>query len=135
MIDYLQVNRYGVQTHYDASIIFHIDLTVPFVLAYVIDLYARGRICIEDLSDEIPALGAHEWRDLIISVQDFLIQEICIGILEGQEATDHREEDYATAPNVCHQTMIALSGNHLWGRIAGATASCLEAFPMLIGIA
>ena len=124
-----------MQTHNDATIIFHIDLAVPFVLAYVIDLYASGRVCIKDLRDEVPALRAHEGRDLIISVQDFFIQEICIGILEGQEATDHREEDDATAPDICHQTMIALSGNHLRGRIAGAPASCLKGLPMLIGVA
>ena len=124
-----------MQTHNDATIIFHIDLAIPFVLAYVIDLYASGRVCIKDLRDEVPALRAHEGRDLIISVQDFFIQEICIGILEGQEATDHREEDDATAPDICHQTMIALSGNHLRGRIAGAPASCLKGLPVLIGVA
>ena len=124
-----------MQTHNDATIIFHIDLAIPFVLAYVINLYACGRVCIKDLRDEVPALRTHEGRDLIISVQDFFIQEVCIGILEWQEATDHREENDATAPDVCHQTMISLSSNHFRGRIAGAPASCLKGLTMLIGVA
>lgn len=57
-----------MQTHNDATIILHIDLAVPFVLAYVIDLYASGGVCIKDLCDEVPALRAHEGRDLIVSV-------------------------------------------------------------------
>ena len=71
-----------MQANYYSTIVLHIDLSVPFVPSNIIYFNSCCRICIKYLSNEVAALGANKWWNLVVCIQDFFIQQISIWVLE-----------------------------------------------------
>lgn len=91
-------------------------------------------IGVEDSSNHVFALAREELWESILSSHDFLVKVRCLWILERQISANHGVENYSTAPNVCSQSMVPLSGDHLWSCVTWRSACCLESSSRLIHV-
>ena len=52
------------------------------------------RIRVQNFADEVSAVRGDELGNLVFSCQYFLVEVGSLGVLKGQEATDHSEQDH-----------------------------------------
>jgi hypothetical protein len=62
-----------MESHNDSTIVFNINLAVPFMLSDFIYFNTRIWICIENLSDKVPTFCTDKGRNLVIGVKNLFI--------------------------------------------------------------
>lgn len=68
---------------------------------------------VQNLCDDVFALGGEELWHLVISGHNFLVEIGCLGILKRQIAGNHGVENDAARPDVRLQAVITLASDHL----------------------
>jgi hypothetical protein len=115
---------YRVLSNYDSLEFPRLDLVEPFMSSNILDGDTSCRVSVQDLLDQIlAALGNKTW-DKVVTVQDFLIEFICVRIFKREIATRHSIENDTAAPNIRVQTIVAFTSNHLWSSIAWTSTCC-----------
>ena len=71
--DHVQIDGDRILTHIYTSVLPHFDLLVPRVLSYLTNRQSLLRILAQYFPYQVLASGAHEVRDGVLGVQDFLI--------------------------------------------------------------
>ena len=61
---------------------------------------ALSWVRIQDPLHQVPAVITDEIWDRVIGVQDLFVENVSLGVLEGQVATDHRVENDTAGPYV-----------------------------------
>jgi hypothetical protein len=102
-----------------------VDL-VPWVLANLIDLNSMVWIRVEDLTNHIFCLLREKIRKIILSIEDFLVEIGCFLVLERKIAAEHGVKYNAATPEVAHETIIPLAGNHFRRSIAWTSTGRLQ---------
>ena len=72
---------------------------------------------------------------LKVTVHDFLVQSISIGVLKWKVATDHSKQDNTATPNVYLGAMVLFAGDHLWSCVTWRTTRRFQSLFRLVGIA
>mmetsp|Transcript_30355 Transcript_30355/g.73842 ORF Transcript_30355/g.73842 Transcript_30355/m.73842 type:complete len:308 (+) Transcript_30355:314-1237(+) len=93
---------------------------------------AGGRRGLKHFREEVARAGGEPFRDCILRAQD-LIEESAHGrLVEGQEASEHHEEDDAARPDVRHEAVVPLVAQHLRRHVVGRAARRVQQ-PRLLG--
>lgn len=100
----------------------------------VLDSNTRLGVRVQDLLNEVLALRREELGHLVIGSHNLLVQIRCLGVLEGEVASDHGVENDTTRPNVRLQTVISLPGDHLGRCIAWRATRCLQRLILLVHV-
>ena len=120
------IHRYRILTYDDAWVVFDIlNLLVPDMVLNISYCETPDWVRIENSFDKIFAVFAYEFWNCVVSIEDLFVEHISLGIFEWQVATDHGIEDDSATPDVSRQTMVLLSSNHFWSRIAWTSTGCL----------
>ena len=77
------------------------------------DPYTSLRVRIQDLLDDVFALGGEELGHLVISGHDLLVEVGRFRVFKGQIACNHGVEDDSTGPDISLEAVITLSSDHL----------------------
>ncbi len=93
----LKVNWDWVLADYDSRVVFHIfNLTEPNVTTNVGSCESLGRVSVEDFLNKISAIFTDKLWNSVISVENFLIEHVSLGVLKGEIAADHCVQDDTT---------------------------------------
>ena len=119
-------NWYTIFAHYHTLHLNASDLSVPFVSSNVSDGDSFLRFGVQDFLHKILQSWGQIGRDLVVACQDLLVQDVGVGVFEGQVATGHGVEDDTTGPDIRGLAMVFLPSNHFWGCVTGASTGCLQ---------
>ena len=108
---------------------------VPGVGPDIFDGEALRRVRIEDVRYQILSVLRQKRRHLVLSLDDLLVQLLRVLVLERQVSADHGIENDAGAPDICTESVVTLSANHLRGSVAGAAACRLQLLTLFVEIA
>lgn len=98
----------------------------PWVASYLLDSIPFFRIRIQNLLNEIPSRLRHIIRYTVVTIQNFLIKFVSIGIFKRQVAAKHGVQNDSAGPYINLKALIVLSSYHFGSGVAWTAASCLE---------
>ena len=130
----LHIYWYRVLTNVDAMILFNLGLLIPRVTSDSLDIKPFLWVCAQNLPYQVLTRITDKFWDLILSIENLMVKFVGLGVLERQEATNHCIYDNSTTPHISRETIIFLTGNHLWGCIARTSTGSLEQLPWLVSI-
>ena len=112
-------------------------LHVPGMRPNLIDLVPCLGLYVQDLADQVLGEPCDIPWDLVLPSQDFVVQELRILVLvfKREVPGEKREEDDPRGPKVDTETMVAFTGNHLRGGVAGRATGRYEELFLLVEIA
>lgn len=99
-----------------------------------LDRETFGRICVQNLSNQIFARFGNESWNQIVAIEDLFVQFAGIWILEWEVAASHGIENDTCAPYIRIEPMVPLPGDHLRRRVAWTATGCLEHFTFLVHV-
>lgn len=110
------------------------SLIVPLVLAYIFDLVSLIWVRAKDALHQICSFFRHEFWNLKIAFQYFLVESGCIRILKGQITADQSVEDDSARPNINIWALVALACNHFRSCIARTSAGCEQRLSWFVSV-
>ena len=75
-----------------------VSLFEPCVRCDLFQAVSQLRIRHQNVRDKALNLVADEASELVASIENFLVQALCVRVLERQVAADHCEKDYTCTP-------------------------------------
>ena len=126
-LDHLLIHIYVRVPHIDPPNLFRLFwfiFLVPVMASNLINCESPVRIRVEDLVKQIFGQGGHEVRHLELPCEDLLVKLCCVGVFEGEVATDHCVEDDASAPDVDAGWFVLFAGDHFRGGVAWWATRC-----------
>lgn len=96
VLDNSHINWYGLRPNDYASIVFNINLLVPWMLSNLVNSESRGWVCVQDALNELFALRGHERRDAVLSIQNLLVEQVGVWVFKGQISAHHRKQNDPT---------------------------------------
>ena len=109
-------------------------LLVPGVRSDFPGAVPLGRVGVEDFFEEVSGVVGDELGNLEFSGHDFFVELGGVGVLEGKVSADECEHDDSGTPDIDAETVIAFTGDHFWGCVAGGSAGCFEEISRFVGV-
>jgi hypothetical protein len=125
-IEYLLIDRDKVIADIDPHRRGRRSQPNPAMPPDLLDSHPAVRVRSENALKEVDGLRGDEPGDRIVPGEYLFVEGGGVGILKGQAAADHGEEDDPAGPDVDPQACVFLAGDHFGGRVAGRPAGGLE---------
>lgn len=90
---------------------------------------------VQNFGDQILAVSGDVVRVLEVTVHDFLVQGICVGVFEGEVAAHHGKQNNTATPDVDFCTVVLFARYHLWSGVTRRSASRFQSLFRLVRIA
>jgi hypothetical protein len=91
-------------------------------------------ISVKDFFNKIFALLRNKAGDEVVTIKDFLVELVSIGVFERQIPTSHSVKNHTRAPNISLETLVTLACNHFWRSVAWTSTGSLQSLSCLVGI-
>ncbi len=109
-------------------------LRQPRMIPDLADRVSLVLIAGENVGNEVSGVFWNRFVEIVRTRKNFLVEEICLRVFEGEVATNHSKQNYTTRPDIDSQTVVFLAFYHLGGGVTGRTAGSFQLLSFLVGV-